>query len=126
MLTEHFQSLWENVQCSVWGSQNIGQVVSGTRQNEKNIDLRISKGRKSLYSLLGPAFATKCLLSPAVKLHIYKTFTCPVIRSGLSTFVLRTNTIEPLAIFERKCLKSILHLSKTTPTPSIYLGGHHL
>ena len=31
-------------------------VVSGLNQIEKNVDLRLKKGRGSLFSLLGPAF----------------------------------------------------------------------
>ena len=80
----------------------------------------MEKGRKSLYSLLGSGFAFKCMLSPVVKLHIYKTFTCPRTRSGLSSFALRSSQLEPLALFQRKTLKSILRLSVSAPTPSIH------
>ena len=41
----------------------LGQIVSGSHQIEKNIDLRILKSRGSLFKLLGPAFAYKCMLS---------------------------------------------------------------
>ena len=104
----------------VENNEHLGQVVSGSRQEAKNIDLRIQKGRNNLYSLLGPAFAYKCLLSPLVKFHIFRTFTLPIIRSGLSSFALRTNQIEPISLLHRKVLKSILHLSKSAPTPAIH------
>ena len=55
-------------------NEHLGQVVSGTNQIEKNIDLRLTKGRGSLFKLLGHAFAYKCLLSPVVKLHLFRTF----------------------------------------------------
>ena len=55
-----------------------------------------------------------------LKLHIYRTYTCPITRSGLSTFALRTAQIEPLALFQRKTLKAILKLSITAPTPAIH------
>ena len=42
----------------------IGQIVSGVVQEQKNIDLRIEKGRGNLFGMLGPAFSFKCLLSP--------------------------------------------------------------
>ena len=60
------------------------------------------------------------MLSPAVMLYLYRTFTCHIIRSGLSTFVLRSQQIEPISLFQRKTLKSILKLSKTAPTPTIH------
>ena len=104
----------------VENNEHLGQVVSGSRQEAKNIDLRIQKGRNNLFSLLGPAFAYKCMLSPQVKIHIFRTFTCPIIRSGLSSFALRTQQIEPISLFHRKVLKSILHLSKSAPTPAIH------
>ena len=109
----------ENVKV-VENNDHLGQVISGYRQEAKNIDLRIQKGRSNLYSLLGPAFAYKCLLSPLVKLHIFRTFTCPIIRSGLSSFALRPQQIEPISLLHRKVLKSILHLSKSAPTPAIH------
>ena len=101
-------------------NEHLGQIVSGRRQEEKNIDLRLQKGRKSLFSLLGAGFAFKCNLSPTVKLHMFRTYTCPILRSGLSSLSLRTAQLEPLALFQRKALKSILKLSKTASTPAIH------
>ena len=94
--------------------------ISDVQQEQKNVDLRLRKGRGSLFNLLGSAFAYKCLLSPAVKLHLYQTFDCPILRSGLSTFVLRENTLEYLCIFQRKTLRSILKLSKNATNPALY------
>ena len=48
-------------------NEHLGQVVSGTDQEQKNVELRIEKGRKNLFGMLGAAFAYKCLLSPVVK-----------------------------------------------------------
>jgi hypothetical protein len=96
-------------------NEHLGQVVSG----KKNVDLNIDKGRKSLYILLGPAFSFKCLLSPVLKLNIYRTFICPRTRPGLASFALRSIQLEPISIFHRKTLKSILKLSITAPTPAI-------
>ena len=101
-------------------NEHLGQIVSGKNQEDKNIDLRVEKGRKNLYSFLGSAFSYKCLLSPVLKLHIFRTFTCPIARSGLSSFALRSSNLEPLSIFQRKTLKSILKLSLTAPTPAIH------
>ena len=62
----------------------------------------------------------KYFLSPVVKLHIFRTYTCPILRSGFSSFSLRTAQLESLCLFQRKTLKSILKLSKTAPTPAIH------
>ncbi len=101
-------------------NDHLGQIISGKNQIEKNIDERLKKGRNSLFSLLGAGFAYKCNLSPALKLHLFRTFTCPILRSGLSTFSLRPYQCEPLALLQRKILKSIFKLSKTAPTPAIH------
>ena len=101
-------------------NEHLGQIVSGISQESKNVDLKLSKGRKSLFGLLGAGFAFKCLLSPVLKLHLYRTYTCPILRSGLSTFALRSLHFEPLAIFQRKTLKSILKLNTSAPTPAIH------
>ena len=101
-------------------NEHLGQIVSGKQQEQKNVDQRIEKGRKSLFSLLGSGFSFKCNLSPVLKLHIYRTFTCPIIRSGLSSFALRSSHLEPLCIFQRKTLKAILKLSLSASTPSIH------
>jgi hypothetical protein len=101
-------------------NEHLGQVVSGTNQIEKNIDLRLKKGRGSLFKMLGPAFAYKCLLSPVVKLHLYRTYISPIVRSGLSSLTLRHHSLQPLIIFQRKTLRSILKLSKTSSIPALH------
>ena len=101
-------------------NDHLGQIVSGLRQEEKNLDERISKGRKNLYGLMGAAFAFKCHLSPVLKIHLFRTYTCPIIRSGLSSFCLRTNQLSPLSVFHRKIMKSFLSLSKTAATPALH------
>ena len=101
-------------------NEHLGQVVSGVDQEMKNVDLRIKKGRNSLFALLGPAFQNKCHLSPLLKHHLVKTYISPVIRSGLSSFSLRTNHLQPLTIFHRKILRGILNLSKSSNIPALY------
>ena len=100
-------------------NEHLGQII-GDRQEERNIDLRIKKARNSLFGLLGPAFAYKCLISPAVKLHLYRTYVCPILRSGLSTFALRKTHLGPMEVFQRKCLKSFLQLNERGTTPAIH------
>ena len=101
-------------------NEHLGQVVSGVEQEQKNVDLRISKGRSSLFGLLGPAFQFKCLLSPVVKFHLFRTYTCPILRSGLSSFSLRTTQLQPLTIFHRKVLRGILNFSKSSNIPALH------
>ena len=101
-------------------NDHLGQIVSGVRQEEKNVDLRIKKGRNNIFGMLGMAFSVKCLLSPKVKVHLFRTYTCPILRSGLSSFSLRSVTLQPLTIFHRKTLRGTLNLSKTASIPVIH------
>ena len=101
-------------------NDHLGQIVSGTDQEQKNVELRIEKGRKSLFGMLGPAFAHKCLVSPVVKFHLFRTYTSPIIRSGLASFSLRSDTLKPLTIFHRKSLRGILNLSKNASNTALY------
>ena len=59
-------------------------------------------------------------LSPAVKLYLYRTYSSPILRSGLSTLAIRKDQMEPLANFQRKMLKSCVKVSKFAATPAIH------
>ena len=104
----------------VENNEHLGQIVRGQRQEGKNIELRIKKSQNSLFALLGPAFSFRCLLSPVVKLHLYRTFVCPVLRSGLSSLVVRKTLTSPVSIFQWKVLKGVLKVSKQTSTAAIH------
>ena len=101
-------------------NDHLGLIVSGLREEEKNVDLKIKKARGALFKLLGPAFSVKCLLSPQVQIHLFRIFVCPIARSGLSAMTLRDNHLEPLSSFHRKVIRGFLHLSDRSPIPSLF------
>ena len=101
-------------------NDHLGLVVSGYKEEEKNIDRKIKKARGAIFKLLGPAFSAKCLLSPQVKIHLFRVFVCPVARSGLSAMTLRDKHLEPLSSFHKKVIRGFLHLSDRSPIPSLY------
>ena len=82
-------------------NEHLGQVISGTDQEQKNIDLRISKSRNALYGLLGTAFQHKSLLNQKLKFHLFRTYVSPVLRSGLSSYVIRSGQLASLTTFHR-------------------------
>ena len=45
-------------------NDHLGLIVSGLKEEEKNVDVKIKKARGALFKLLGPAFSSNCLLSP--------------------------------------------------------------
>ena len=50
-------------------NDHLGLIISGIREEEKNVDRRLQKARGSLFKLLGPAFSYKTLLSPGTLKH---------------------------------------------------------
>ena len=101
-------------------NEHLGLIVSGTNEEEKNIDENISKCRSSLFSLLGPAYAYKSLLSPLVQHHVWKVYNLPVLISGLHALPIRPTNVKSLSIFHNNVLRGILKLSKSSPIPALY------
>ena len=101
-------------------NEHLGLKVSGTDEERRNVDENISKCRSSLFSLLGPAFAYKCLLSPAVQLHIWRTCCLPVLLSGLPALPIRPTVAKSLRLFHNKIMRGILKLSKSCPIPALH------
>ena len=89
-------------------------------KNLNYVDNNIQKCRKSLFSLLGPAFAYKCLLPPTVQAHLWRTYNLPVLRSGLSALPIRPKELKTLATFQNKILRGFLKLSNRSPVPALY------
>ena len=83
-------------------NDHLGLIVSGVAEEQKNVDQKLKKARGALFSLLGPAFSSKCLLSPTVQLHLYRTFVSPIALSGLSAMTLRDTHLQCLTSFHKK------------------------
>lgn len=101
-------------------NEHLGLIVSGIKEEEKNVDLKVKKARGALFKLLGPAFSSKCLLSPALQIHLYRTYVCPIARSGLSAMTLRESHTAALSMFQKKAIRGFLHLSQRSPIPSLF------
>ena len=78
------------------------------------------KCRASLFALLGPAFAYKCLLSPSIQLHLWRTCCLPVLLSGLPALPVRPPQIKSLQLFHNKIMRGVLKLSKSSPIPALH------
>ena len=101
-------------------NEHLGLIVSGSHEEQKNVDRNITKCRKSLFSLLGVAFAYKCKLSPIVQVKMWRIYSLPVLLSGLPALPIRSTQIKTLAVFHHKILRGILKLSQSSPVPAIY------
>ena len=89
-------------------------------KNRKNVDKNIADCRKSLFSLLGPFLSVKCKISPLAQLHLWRIYSLPVLKSGLSALPIRPSAMKSLSLFHRKILRGFIKLSKSSPTPCLY------
>ena len=101
-------------------NDHLGLIVSGRCEEQKNVDANILKCRNSLFAMLGPAFAYKCLLSPSVQAHLWRTYNLPVLTSGLSALPIRAVNMRTLSSFHKKILRGFLKLSSHSPIPGLY------
>ena len=101
-------------------NEHLGLVVSGLDEEQKNVDANLVKCRNSLFAMLGPAYAYKCLLSPVVQNHLWKTYNLPVLLSGLSALPIRPTHLKSLALFQNKILRGFLKLSNSSPIPALH------
>ena len=99
-------------------NEHLGLVVSGLNEEQKNVDNKITQCRSSLFALLGPTLSYKCKLSPHVQLHLWRTYSLPVLRSGLSVLPIRPSVLKSLQIFQNKILRGFLKQNKlSSPQP---------
>ena len=101
-------------------NEHLGLVVSGLDEEQKNIDANLVKCRNSLFAMLGPAYAYKCLLSPVVQNHLWKIYNLLVLVSGLSSLPIRPAQSKSLAIFQNNILRGFMKLSNSSPIPALY------
>ena len=101
-------------------NEHLGLIVSGSDEESSNVDENINKCRASMFALLGPAFAFKCLLSPLVQLHIWRTCCLPVLLSGLPALPVRPSVAKSLKLFHNKIMRGLLKLSKSSPIPALH------
>ena len=101
-------------------NEHLGLIVAGLDEEQRNVDKKIIKCRNSLFALLGPAFSYKCLMSPLLQTHLWRTCCYPTLVSGLAALPIRPTNLKSLEIFHRKILRGILKLSKSSPIPAIH------
>jgi hypothetical protein len=104
----------------VENNEHLGLLVSGLDEEQKNVDQNILECRNSIFGLLGPAYACKCMLSPTVQIHLWRTYNLPVLLSGLSALPIRPANIKAISIFHNKTLRGFLKLSNTSPKAALY------
>ena len=73
-----------------------------------------------LYLDLYTVYSYKCLLSPIVQIHLWRTCCLPVLLSGLPALPIRPSNLKSLELFHQKILRGFLKLSNSSPNPALY------
>ncbi|MES9880822.1 MAG: reverse transcriptase domain-containing protein [Sedimenticola sp.] len=104
---------------------HLGILRSETKENEINIDERMSLARRTMYSLLNTGFHGSNGLNPAVSLRIYQCYVLPRLLYGLEVLPLNITQTSTLAKFNIQVLRRIQSLPDRTATGVVYLllGG---
>ena len=95
----------------VENNEHLGLIVSGSKEEMNDVDNNIIDCRNSLFALLGPAFAFKCLMSSLVQVHIWRTYNLHVFIFGLAALPIRPTHMESLSIFKQHLPSSLTLLS---------------
>ena len=88
-----------------------------------SIDDRLSLGRRSAYALMGSGFHGMNGISPAISIHIYRTYVLPRVLYGQEGTILKSKHITKLERFHRKTLRQLQTLPDRTATREVYLLG---
>ena len=95
-------------------NEHLGLQVSGLQEEQKNVDSNITSCRNSLFGLLGSPLSYKCKLSPEVQIHLWRTYSLPVLISGLCALPIRPVDMAAMKLFHNKILRGFLKLSMSS------------
>lgn len=100
---------------------HLGILRAETRENEINIDERLSLARRTMYSLINTGFHGSNGLNPAVSLRIYQCYVLPRLLYGLEVLPLTLLQTSMLTRFHMKMLRKVQSLPDRTATGIVYL-----
>ena len=97
----------------------IARIANNT--NIETVKKRVKCARQTSYSLMGAGLHGLNGTGPMVAMIQYNTYVVPTLLYGLEALVLRTDEIQPLDKFHRKCLRYIQHRPQSTANCALYL-----
>lgn len=100
---------------------HLGIFRSETKENEINIEERLSLARRTMYSLINTGFHGSNGLNPAVSLRIYQCYVLPRLLYGLEVLPLTITQLSILTKFHVQLLRKVQSLPDRTATGIVYL-----
>lgn len=100
---------------------HLGLFRAETKENEINIEDRLSLARRTMYSLINTGFHGSNGLNPAVSLRIYQCYVLPRLLFGLEVLPLTITQASALTRFHVQVLRKLQSLPDRTATGIVYL-----
>jgi hypothetical protein len=100
---------------------HLGIERSTTCNASATIAVRIQKGRRVAYALMGAGLHGLNGVSPEVSISMINTYVLPVVMYGLDAIVLNAKNYHELHMFHRKLLRQVQHFPKATAIPALHL-----
>ena len=99
--------------------------VTRHSKSSTNLDIAIEEAiqtaRKTAYSLMGAGFHGINGINPTVGLQLWEIYVKPRLLYGLECLMLRKQDYQKINQYQRRVLKSIMHLPERTANPGIYI-----
>lgn len=100
---------------------HLGIFRAESKENEINIEHRLSLARRTMYSLINTGFHGSNGLNPSVSLKIYQCYVLPRLLYGLEVLPLTLTQTSILARFHTQVYRKIQSLPERTATGIVYL-----
>lgn len=100
---------------------HLGILRAETKENEINIENRLSLARRTMYSLINTGFHGSNGLNPTVSLKIYQCYVLPRLLYGLEVLPLTLTQTSLLTRFHVNIYRRIQSLPERTATGIVYL-----
>ena len=85
------------------------------------VEEAILTARKTAYSLMGAGFHGVNGINPTIGLQLWEIYVKPRLLYGLECLMLRKQDIQKLNQYQRKILKSIMHLPERRANAAVYV-----
>ncbi|CAC5374985.1 unnamed protein product [Mytilus coruscus] len=99
----------------------LGLLRPEIKENEVNIEARISTARRTLYSLMNTGLHGTNGLNPQTSYKIYQSYVIPHLLYGMEILPLNQKQLDILSRFHKKTLRNFQSMPARTATGAVYL-----
>ncbi|CAC5377727.1 unnamed protein product [Mytilus coruscus] len=102
-------------------TSHLGLIRAELKENNLNVDARISIARGTLYSLMNTGLHGTNGLNPQTSYKIYKSYVIPRLLYGMEILPLNQSQHDIMTRFHTKTLRNIHSLPTRTATGSVFM-----